>query len=80
MSITDGEGVRIWPVVAKRPKTLATSTEVQRARDIALVKMRKRQQSWRAIGAFLGMSYEGARRRWNAIPEAVREHYGRTVG
>lgn len=66
-------GVRVCISVARRANTI----EAEKARDIALCKMRLRRQSWRAIGVFLGLSHEGARKRWMSLREDVREVYGR---
>jgi hypothetical protein len=75
MSVVDRWGVQVKPMVARR----ATTAEAERARDMTLCRLRRQGQSWRAIGTFLGLSYEGARKRWRAIPETVREHYGRAA-
>lgn len=51
--------------------------QVEKSRDIAIVRMRHQNHSWRVIGAFVGMSNRGVQKRWERIPEAVREHYRR---
>jgi hypothetical protein len=73
MSMVDRWGVQIKLTVARKP----TTTDAEKTRDIALCRMRRVGQSWRTIGVVLGLTHEGARKRWYSLPEAVREHYGR---
>jgi hypothetical protein len=68
----DGEGV--W--VEGR---LASSDDiVELARDIAVLKMRRRNVSWRRIGRFFNTPVTTLRDRLERIPPDVREYYLRT--
>lgn len=72
MSLIDRRGLKIVKVPARR----ATVDEAEKSRDIAIVRMHRDGQSWRAIGKFLRISHEGARKRWLSLREDVRAHYG----
>jgi hypothetical protein len=52
---------------------------VENERDILIISLRATRRSWRRIGATVGLSHVGARKRYHAIPEAVREHYSRVA-
>jgi len=76
VSVVNGIGVRV--VVGRAQKIDRES--IERSRDIAICRLKARGQSWRQIGAFLGISHAGARKRWQAMPQEAREHYQEAVG
>lgn len=73
MSVVNRWGIQVKVQMAKR----VTEQDAEKARDLAIVRMRAQGQSWRTIGAFLGIHHGTALRRWRTIPAHVREHYGR---
>lgn len=73
MSAVDRWGFK---VVVARPTKIDRGI-IDRSRDLILVRLQAEGRSWRQIGAILGLSHEGARKRWRSIPSGVREHYGR---
>lgn len=75
MSVTDRWGMKV--VVARAAKV--DRGVIDRSRDLILVRLKGEGRSWRQIGAILGLSHEGVRKRWGSIPAEVREHYGREV-
>jgi len=75
MSVVDRRGVKV--VVARARK--AGVVEIEKSRDLAIIRLRAAGQSWRQVGLYLGLSHEGARKRWRGIPEQVRRHYGKPL-
>ncbi len=61
-----------------RPMT-PSDDEIERSRDITIVRLRSRNLPWRKIGKYLGMSHEGVRHRYKRIPAEAREHYSRSA-
>jgi hypothetical protein len=59
------------------PRKEEASAEIER--DVIIIRLRATRRSWRRIGPVVGLTYEGARKRYHAIPEAVREHYSRVA-
>ena len=70
MSAVDRWGLKV--VVARATKI--DRGVVERTRDGILVRLEHEGKSWRQIGAILGLSHEGARKRWRSIPPDVRQH------
>lgn len=76
MSVADKSGIQVYV-----GRQTIDREAAERTRDMTLVRLRAANVPWRQIGVILGLSHMGARKRWHAIPEEVREHYSRlTVG
>jgi hypothetical protein len=71
------EDERGCPVATPRRDEASIGPECEK--DIVIIRLRAARRSWRRIGPVVGMSHEGARRRYLDIPEAVREHFRRVA-
>lgn len=58
-------------------KSDVISFDLERVRDMALIQFRLERKTWREIGRRLRMSHEGARKRWQAIPQEVKDDFRR---
>lgn len=67
----------IQVVVRRRTSIDFDRDTIERSRDITIVKLRREGQSWRQIGAFLGLSHEQARKRWFGLDPEIREELAR---
>jgi hypothetical protein len=68
---------RGFPVATPRREEASTGPEHDR--DLLIIRLRATRRSWRRIGATVGLSHTGARKRYASIPEAVREHFRRVA-
>jgi hypothetical protein len=73
VAFVDLEGLAVSP---GRP-VVVSDAEILRSQDITIIRLRRRRFPWRAIGKYLRMSHEGARKRYQHIPPEVREQYSR---
>ena len=73
MAFVNARGEQCTPTLPMK----LSAEEILRSQDITIVRMRKRNLSWRAIGRYLNLSHTHARRRYYGIPTEAREHYAR---
>lgn len=64
---------------ARRPSDAAgivlSNENIDRFRDILIVKLRRSRISFRNLGRVLNISHEAVRLRYNAIPHQTRRYY-----
>jgi hypothetical protein len=70
-SLVNRHGIQVRPIAPIAP----TDDEIERARGLIIVRLRRKKLPWRTIGKILGISHTAARKKYHAIPERLRGRY-----